>query len=93
MGHFADFRCRGCRYEEVDLGVGHGRKPTPVLKLFRCDHCHSVGSTWVQEGRVTRCSFCYHDEPVLLADDVTALACPKCQAPGVVTHRRDATWE
>lgn len=93
MGHQADFQCLGCRYEEKDLAVGHGRRPSPYLRLFRCDHCHSVGSTWIEEGKTPRCSLCYHDEPTLLPDDVGAVDCPKCQKRAAFTQRREATWE
>lgn len=93
MGHKADFRCFGCRYEENDLAVGRGRRPGPYLRLFRCDNCHSIGSTWIEEGKTPRCSFCYHDEVKLLPDDVTLVECPKCEQRGTIVHRRDDTWE
>ncbi len=93
MGHKVDFVCRACRYEERDLGVGRGRRPWPVLRLFRCDNCHSVGSAWVDEDGVARCSLCYHDDIALLADDITSVTCPKCTERGVFTHHPGETWE
>ncbi|WP_298135461.1 hypothetical protein [Acidiferrobacter sp.] len=93
MGHTVDFVCRACRYEERDLAVGHGRQPEPCLRLFHCDNCHSVGSTWLGAGRIARCSFCYHEAITLLADDAAGTPCPKCHAPGTFVHRRDQSWE
>ncbi len=93
MGHKVDFACRACRYEERDLGVGRGRRPWPVLRLFRCDNCRSVGSAWVDEGGLARCSLCYHDDIVLLPDDAASVACPKCEERGVFTHHLGETWE
>ncbi|HET9122909.1 MAG TPA: hypothetical protein VFN52_05340 [Acidiferrobacteraceae bacterium] len=82
MGHMVRYRCSRCRYEEMDLGVGAGRQEPPRLRLFQCDNCHSVGSTWVSPDRVPRCSLCYHDTIVLLPDDAGAWACPKCGEAG-----------
>lgn len=93
MGHKVDFACRACRYEERDLGVGRGRRPEPALRLFQCGNCRSIGSAWVGGGFVPRCSLCYHDDIALFADDVLAVACPKCGGPGVFTHRHEETWE
>ena len=93
MGHKADFHCFGCRYEEKDLAIGRGRRPSPYLSLFRCDHCHSIGSTWIEEAKKPRCSFCYHDAPTLLAEDVTVVDCPRCEQRGTIVHRRGETWE
>ncbi len=93
MGHKVDFLCRACHYEERDLGVGCGRRPQPCLRLFRCDNCHSIGSTWVGAGGIPRCSLCYHDAITLLADDVMGVACPKCAAPGTFAHHREDVWE
>lgn len=93
MGHKAEFRCFSCRYEELDLGIGHGRHQSPYLSLFRCDHCHSVGSTWVVKGSAARCSLCYSDEPTLLGEDTKAIDCPKCGQPGTITHKREEVWE
>lgn len=93
MGHKAGFRCFSCRYEESDLGVGHGRHPSPYLSLFCCDNCHSVGSAWVADGGVVRCSLCYAEEPTLLPETTQTLKCPKCGQSGVITHWRKETWE
>jgi len=93
MGHKVDFHCFSCRYEELDLGVGAGARPSPYLSLFRCDHCHSVGSAWVAEGQTPRCSFCYDDEPVLLALDTKALDCPKCGKRATLHHRYEDSWQ
>jgi hypothetical protein len=93
MGHKVDFLCRACRYEERDLGVGCGRRPEPCLRLFHCDNCHSIGSTWVGAGKIARCSLCYDDAIAPLDDDVVAVDCPKCGGPGVFVHHHDEVWE
>lgn len=93
MGHRADFICHRCHYEERDIAIGHGRQPLPFLALFSCSNCHSVGSSWVGGERPVRCSFCYDEAITILADDTTAVACPKCQEPAYLTHRFDDVWE
>ncbi|MDA8390979.1 MAG: hypothetical protein M0Z76_09675 [Gammaproteobacteria bacterium] len=93
MGHLVDFYCRHCRYEEKDVGVGQGRAPTPFLRLFSCPNCHSFGSCWIEDGKTPRCSWCYHDAVVLVADDAAGLPCPKCGEPAKLTHRSGDTWE
>jgi len=55
MGGYVDFRCKHCRYEETDMGVGQGINPSPRLALFRCIKCKSTGSTWVKENEIPRC--------------------------------------
>ncbi|MDA8360470.1 MAG: hypothetical protein M0Z44_00490 [Gammaproteobacteria bacterium] len=92
MGHLVDFRCPYCRYEEKDVAVGHGRAAVPFLKLFSCPSCHSFGSCWIEEGKIPRCSWCYHDAVTLVADDAPGLACPKCGEPAKLNHRPDDTW-
>ncbi|MHB1951313.1 MAG: hypothetical protein ACYCQK_07535 [Acidiferrobacteraceae bacterium] len=92
MGRFVQYRCGSCRYEEPDLAVGRGREEFPYLSLFRCDNCHSVGSTWIFRDRLPRCSLCYHDALTLLPDDVSVLACPKCGEPARFEPREGA-WE
>jgi predicted RNA-binding Zn-ribbon protein involved in translation (DUF1610 family) len=59
--------------------VGRGSRPGPALRLFRCGHCRSVGSTWTQPGESPYCSACYDEGVELLADDTTEIACPKCE--------------
>lgn len=93
MGHLADFACRRCHYEEHDIAIGHGRHATPFLVLFSCPSCHSIGSNWIGDGGTLRCGFCYNDAVTMLADDATAVTCPKCQEPGRLTHRPAETWE
>lgn len=92
MGWFVDFRCRHCRYEELDIGVGRGRNEFPFLVLFRCDNCKTVGSTWVYENRLPICSHCYHDAVMVLPDDTVCVNCPKCGEPATLT-RQEGTWE
>ncbi|HEX9625841.1 MAG TPA: hypothetical protein VGA00_02760 [Acidiferrobacterales bacterium] len=92
MGGFVDFYCRHCRYAETDIGVGRGREEFPFLRLFRCDNCKSVGSTWVHENRIPRCSVCYHDAVTLLADDTRKLNCPKCGDPAEFVAK-EGSWE
>lgn len=81
MGRFARFYCPHCRYEEADLGYGAGREPFPFLVLFRCDNCHSIGSTWVYENKTPRCSLCYHDELSVFVEPPARVGCPKCGEP------------
>lgn len=92
MGLIVRYHCPHCRYEEPDLGVGAGVAPHPRLQLFRCDNCHSVGSTWLTLERVPRCSFCYHDAVTLLPDDAPGVVCPKCGEPGRF-ERQDGEWQ
>lgn len=82
MGHIVRYACSRCQYVEVDLGVGSGKEEFPRLQLFRCDNCHSVGSTWCKPERLPRCSLCYHDAITLLPDDAAAALCPKCGEAG-----------
>lgn len=91
VGGFVSFRCGNCRYEEHDLGVGRGREEMPFLSLFRCDNCHSVGSTWIFADRVPRCTLCYHDAVTLLPEDVSRLPCPKCGEPAGF-ERLEGEW-
>ncbi len=67
--------------------------PVPYLRLFSCDNCHSVGSTWVDDATTPRCSLCYHDGIQLLADDAETSVCPKCGERGAFIHHRDQIWE
>lgn len=92
MGFFVDFKCDFCKYEERAIAVGHGKSPIPFLALFRCDHCRSVGSTWVQERRIPHCSLCYHDAVTILPDDTRRLNCPKCGDPARITVG-EGSWE
>lgn len=91
MGGFVRFRCDYCHYEEPELGVGRGRYEFPFLSLFHCDHCHSVGSTWIFQDRLPRCSLCYHDAVTLLPEDVSRLTCPKCGEPAGF-ERSEGEW-
>jgi len=47
MGHFVAFNCDFCHYREPEPAVGRGRDEFPLLKLFRCNHCKTIGSTWI----------------------------------------------
>ena len=79
MGRYRRFQCDHCRYGEDVIPVGRGSRPGPVLRLFRCGHCRSVGSTWSQPGEAPYCSVCYDEDVELLADDTAEIACPKCE--------------
>lgn len=92
MGGFVDYHCRHCRTELTDIPVGRGKQPSPWLALFRCTHCKTVGSTWVEEGRVARCGTCYEPGVELLPDDATRIVCPKCGEKEFFTPRA-GSWE
>lgn len=92
MGHFVEFHCRFCHYQEAEIGVGHGRSAFPFLKLYRCDHCKTIGSTWVYEDKLPHCAGCYHATITLLDDDATRVSCPKCGEAGRLT-RKDGEWQ
>jgi len=92
MGRFVDFRCKHCRYEETDIGVGKGKNPSPCLALFRCTRCRSTGSTWVKENETPRCGLCYEEGVTLLPDDTTRIDCPRCGQPAQFTPK-EGSWE
>ncbi|HEY5682708.1 MAG TPA: hypothetical protein VIR61_03440 [Sulfuricaulis sp.] len=87
MGSFVGFKCKFCQYEEPNLGVGHGKAEMPILALYRCNHCHTIGSTWIHEGKIPRCANCYDEEIVILPDDAQHVNCPKCGEPAVITPK------
>lgn len=92
MGGFVDFRCKHCRYEETEIGVGRGKQSFPRLALFRCTKCKSTGSTWVKENEPARCGICYEEGVALLPDDTTGIECPRCGKPAQFTPR-EGSWE
>lgn len=92
MGSFVQFKCNYCKYEEADLGVGNGRDPVRFLALFNCDNCKSVGSTWVHENQIPRCSLCYHDAITLFPSDIKKISCPKCGEPASFSPK-EGGWE
>jgi ribosomal protein S27E len=92
MGTFVDFRCSYCKYEELNIPVGHGREPEPHLALFRCDNCKTLGSTWIQPEREAVCSHCYHDKVTLFDTPPETVDCPKCGEPGKLTPA-EGSWE
>ncbi|MDH3513408.1 MAG: hypothetical protein OEM83_00870 [Gammaproteobacteria bacterium] len=92
MGSFVDFKCKFCRYEEYGIGVGRGKAEMPFLSLYRCNHCHTIGSTWIHEGKIPRCSNCYDDAISILPDDARRVSCPKCGEPAVITPK-EGSWD
>jgi hypothetical protein len=92
VGGFVEFRCKHCRYEETDIGVGKGRNPSPFLALFRCAKCKSVGSTWIKEHETPRCGVCYEEGVTLLPDDTTRIDCPRCGKPAQFAPK-EGVWE
>jgi len=92
MGGFVDFHCRHCRLDLPEIPFGKGRNPSPVLELFRCRRCKTVGSTWVHAGQVPLCGTCYEEGVELLPEDVARIDCPKCGKPAQFTPR-DGHWE
>ena len=92
MGGFVAYRCDACGYEEPRLPLGRGRQEGPYLALYRCDNCRGVGTAWVFPDRPPLCSYCYHEEIVLLADDTALIDCPRCGEPGRVVPV-EGDWE
>ena len=92
MGSFVGFKCKFCQYEEPSIGVGHGQAEMPRLSLYRCNHCHTIGSAWAHEGEILRCANCYDDSIVILPDDTRRLSCPKCGEPAVIAPK-EGSWE
>lgn len=92
MGGYVGFQCKFCQYAEPDIGVGRGKAATPLLALCRCNHCHTIGSTWVHEGKVPRCANCYDDDIVILPDDTRRVNCPKCGESAVI-RPTEGSWE
>jgi hypothetical protein len=92
VGSYVGFKCRFCQYEETSIGVGHGKNVFPFLGLYRCNHCHTIGSTWIYENKIPRCSQCYDDALIMLPDDTRHVNCPKCGEPGVITSQ-PGSWE
>lgn len=92
MGHIVDFQWPYYKYAEHDLGVGRGKSAFPFLALFRCDSCKTIGSTWVRENQIPRCSNCYHDAVIVLPDDATRVGCPRRGEVARIT-RKEGAWE
>ncbi|HEU5337935.1 MAG TPA: hypothetical protein VFU39_01485 [Sulfuricaulis sp.] len=92
MGSFVSFKCKFCQYEEPNLGVGCGKAEMPFLSLYRCNHCHTIGSTWIHEGKIPRCSNCYDEAIVILPDNSRRVNCPKCGEPAVITSK-EGSWD
>ena len=78
--------------EESQIAVGRSRSEVPFLALYRCNHCHSIGSAWIHENRIPRCSQCYDDAITILPDDARRVNCPKCGEPGVIAPK-EGSWE
>lgn len=92
MGGFVKFYCGSCRYEENAIAIGHGRNETPYLAPFRCDHCKTLGSTWIHANKIPNCAHCYHDEVTILPEDTQRTNCPKCGEPARITPGEER-WE
>ncbi len=91
MGSFVGFKCKFCQYEEPRIGVGRGKAGMPFLALYRCNHCHTIGSTWIHENKIPRCSSCY-DAIVILPDDTRRVSCPKCGELAMIAPK-EGSWE
>ncbi|MCR4346952.1 MAG: hypothetical protein NUV55_07095 [Sulfuricaulis sp.] len=92
VGSFVAFKCKFCQYEEPGISVGRGKAEMPFLALYRCNHCLTIGSTWVHEGKIPRCANCYDDAIVVMPDDTRRVNCPKCGEPAVITPK-EGSWE
>jgi len=90
VGSFVGFKCKFCQYEEPSIGVGRGKAEVPFLTLYRCNHCLTIGSTWIHDGKIPRCANCYDDAIVILPDDTRRVNCPKCGEPAVIRRRKEA---
>ena len=80
------------RYEEPSISVGRGRAETPFLALYRCNHCLTIGSAWMHEGKIPRCASCYDATIIILPDDARRVSCPKCGEPAVIAPQ-EGSWE
>ncbi|MCR4300624.1 MAG: hypothetical protein NUV51_03365 [Sulfuricaulis sp.] len=92
MGIYVGIKCKFCQYQEASIGVGRGQAEMPYLALYRCDHCHTIGSTWIHEGKIPRCSNCYDDAIGILPNDTRRVNCPKCGEPAAITPK-EGVWE
>ncbi len=91
MGGFAKYSCLNCGYVEDRIGFGAGKNPEPHLQLYRCDHCKTVGSAWVEGEQPPRCGSCYDKEITLLDAKNTSFNCPKCDTLAVLAVLEE-TW-
>ncbi len=92
MGSFVGFKCKFCQYEEPSIGVGRGKAETPLLALYRCKHCLTIGSAWIHEGKIPCCANCYDDAIVILPDDTRRVNCPKCRESAMIAPK-DGSWD
>lgn len=92
MGGFVSFTCLNCGYEEEKIAFGNGKKPEPRLGLYRCDNCHTLGSTWAKAGEASRCAGCYDTEISHINPDQLTVNCPKCKITALL-RVLDETWQ
>lgn len=92
MGRFVKYSCLNCGYTEERIGFGRGKNPEPHLQLYRCDHCKTVGSTWVEGEQLPRCASCYDEQITLLEPKNASFNCPKCDTLAVLALLED-NWD
>ncbi len=92
MGSFVAFKCKFCQYEEPGIGVGRGKADTPWLALYRCNHCLTIGSAWIDNGKIPRCASCYDDAIVILPNNTRRMNCPKCGESAMITLK-EGSWD
>jgi len=92
MGSYVEFRCANCGYQEAQLPVGTGRDADKELKLFACNCCKSVHSTWVVGENAPRCSLCYDRDIRIIEAAPQSLDCPKCGNTAALVSA-DGSWD
>ena len=92
MGSFVGFECRFSRCEDVSIGVGHGKAAAPFQALYRCHYCRTIGSAWIHEVKIPRCSNRYDDAITILPEDPWRTNRPKCGQPAVIAPK-EGNWD
>jgi predicted RNA-binding Zn-ribbon protein involved in translation (DUF1610 family) len=92
MGEYLQFHCPFCQYRDDAVGIGRGRKTPAELQLYKCTHCKTLGSTWVEEGKPARCVLCYDTDIELMSADTAFTECPKC-GETLLISKKEGSWE
>jgi len=90
MGSYLKYQCRFCQYQVEPIPVGQGKDKTRALKLFCCERCKSIGSTWITENESPHCSFCYETEIKLLSEKRVSLIAQNAGSQPVLSVQTEA---